>query len=395
MEKLKIKFINRINQVEQFEWDACACPENIGQNRPLDPFTTFRFLSALEESDSVGEASGWIPNHIIVQKGETVIAVMPFYIKVHSQGEYIFDHSWANAYSQAGGNYYPKLQGAVPFTPVSGRRFLTKPGFENEGVNALIKGATALARQNNISSIHITFCTHNETKLVKKFNFLSRESLQFHWFNEGYVDFEDYLERFSSRKRKVLRKERKVASQFGGKIIQLSGDQLEAKHWDKFWEFYQDTGARKWGTPYLKRSFFEILNNELRNDILLVLAIKDNNPIAGALNFIGGDTLFGRYWGATEEHSCLHYELCYYQAIDYALKNGLKRIEAGAQGEHKLARGYVPAITHSAHWFENENFSNAVDNFLNQEKTIVRDQFAMLNTETPFKKKENFKWKKN
>jgi predicted N-acyltransferase len=390
-ESLKIKVLSSLNGIKQCEWDSCACPETSDGRRPLDPFTTYRFLNALEESNSVGEDSGWLPKHIVVFKSDTIISVMPLYLKLHSQGEYIFDHSWANAYSQAGGRYYPKLQGAVPFTPVSGRRFLTKPGFEIEGSYALIRGVLELAKNNNISSIHITFCMDIETKLSKEFNFLSRDSIQFQWFNNQYLDFESFLQCLSSRKRKALKKERITAKNFGGDIVQLTGDQLELQHWDSFWNFYQDTGARKWGTPYLTRSFFDILHQNLKEDVLLVIALKNNKPIAGALNFIGKESIFGRYWGASEDHSCLHYELCYYQAIDYAIKHKLKRIEAGAQGEHKLARGYIPIITRSIHWFLNESFSDAVNNFLTEEKLIIRDQLSQLMTEVPFKKEENSK----
>mgnify|MGYP002850245639 FL=1 len=383
--KLKVKILNQISAVGSDDWDACACPEFYEQRRPIDPFTTYRFLNALEESGSVGEGTGWLPMHIVVLKEGKIIAVMPLYVKGHSQGEYIFDHGWANAYLNAGGRYYPKLQSAVPFTPVTGRRFLTKLGFETEGRKALIQSVKNLAKKNNFSSIHITFCTEDEVMEAENCDLSSRESIQFHWTNRGFKTFECFLNSLSSRKRKSIRKERRVANHFGGEILQLTGDMLEPTHWDSFWRFYQDTGSRKWGSPYLTRTFFDILQQDLKNDILLVLALKNNKPIAGALNFIGRETLFGRYWGAIEDHSFLHYELCYYQAIDYAVKNNIKRIEAGAQGDHKLSRGYLPAITHSLHWFLNSGFFEAVNKYLKEEKTIIRQQYDDLIKESPFK----------
>tara|TARA_Y200000002_G_C22652469_1_gene651990 strand:- start:857 stop:1795 length:939 start_codon:yes stop_codon:yes gene_type:complete len=311
---------------------------------------------------------------------------MPLYLKGHSQGEYIFDHNWAQAYSQAGGHYYPKFQIAVPFTPVSGRRLLVKPGHESSVSEALIGAAKQIAIDNQVSSIHFTFCADCEVELAEKWQMLGRKSLQYHWLNNSYRDFEDFLSNLSSRKRKAIKKERRVALQFGGEISQFSGTDITPNLWDSFWKFYQDTGARKWGVPYLKRSFFDIVQEKMRDDVLLVMAHRDGKYIAGALNFIGRDTLFGRYWGCNEDHSCLHYELCYYQAIDYALSQQLKKVEAGAQGEHKLARGYMPAITNSMHWFLDKKFHSAVERYLNEERSIIHDQYNHILIDGPFKK---------
>ena len=387
MKKIEVNLINSLRDIDPKIWDLCACPEATNGDRPIDPFTTYRFLFALEESGSVGKDTGWSPNYLIARQDDTVVGVMPFYLKGHSQGEYIFDHNWAQAFSQAGGHYYPKFQIAVPFTPVSGRRILVKPGYEENVTDALINAAKKIAKSYQISSIHLTFCTDQEVEQSKKLDLLSRKNLQYHWVNDDYADFDDFLAALSSRKRKALKKERRVAQEFGGKISQLTGTDITPDLWDSFWEFYQDTGARKWGFPYLTRKFFDVIHDKMRDDVLLVLAHRGGKNIAAALNFIGRDTLFGRYWGCNEEHSCLHYELCYYQAIDYALLHKLKRVEAGAQGEHKLARGYLPTITNSMHWFLNENFSELVEKYLTEEKSIVDKQCDQILSDGPFKQK--------
>ena len=386
MTDIKVTLINTLKDIDPLIWDQCACPETKNGARPLDPFTTFRFLFALEESKSVGENTGWVPHYLIASRKSSVLGVMPLYLKGHSQGEYIFDHNWAQAYSQAGGHYYPKFQIAVPFTPVSGRRLLVKPGHESSVSEALIGAAKQIAIDNQVSSIHFTFCADCEVELAEKWQMLGRKSLQYHWLNNSYKDFEDFLSNLSSRKRKAIKKERRVALQFGGEISQFSGADITPNLWDSFWKFYQDTGARKWGVPYLKRSFFDIVQEKMRDDVLLVMAHRDGKYIAGALNFIGRDTLFGRYWGCNEDHSCLHYELCYYQAIDYALSQQLKKVEAGAQGEHKLARGYMPAITNSMHWFLDKKFHSAVEKYLNEERAIIHDQYNNILIDGPFKK---------
>lgn len=385
MSEIEVLLLKNLKEIDPVDWDLCACPEAHLQGRPFDPFTTFRFLSALEESQSVGEGTGWTPQHFVAKKNNELIAVMPSYLKEHSQGEYIFDHNWAQAYSQAGGRYYPKFQSAVPFTPATGRRLLTKPGMEEEGSVAILTAAQEVAKKNQISSIHLTFCSDKDVDFSRQLNFISRKSLQYQWLNKDYKSFDQFLDRLTSRKRKAIRKERRTALEFGGKITQFTGNEIKPAVWDSFWKFYQDTGARKWGTPYLTRAFFDILQEQMRDDILLLVAERENKPIAAALNFIGRETLFGRYWGCIEEHSCLHYELCYYQAMDYALLHKLQKVEAGAQGEHKLARGYLPTIINSTHWFLNDGFNKAVERYLNEEKKIVENQCAEILNEGPFK----------
>lgn len=372
-----------LSDVAAQDWDACACPEGM---RPRDPFTTWRFLRALEVSGSVGVGTGWEPRHLLVHQGDQLVACAPAYAKSHSQGEYIFDHAFAQAYLRAGGRYYPKLQVAVPFTPATGRRLLTRPGFEEEGRAALLQGLAQVATRNRLSSAHITFCTADEAALGPAQGYLPRVTEQFHWENPGYQSFDDFLAALSSRKRKTIRKERATAQGFGGRIVQLTGDQIEPHHWDAFWQFYQDTGARKWGTPYLTRAFFDRAQATLRDDMLLVLAERDGRHVAGALNFIGRDTLYGRYWGCIEEHDCLHFELCYYQAMDFAIAQGLARVEAGAQGTHKLARGYLPSQIHSLHLFPDPGFNRAVAQYLEQEKAAMLSEMASLAEFAPYRK---------
>ena len=367
------------------DWDACACPE-AAEGRPDDPFTTYRFLKALEDSGSVGPGTGWQPRYLTATIDGQIAAVAPLYAKGHSQGEYIFDHNWAHAYEGAGGRYYPKLQIAVPFTPATGRRFLTRPGYEAAGMSALIQGAIQIAADNELSSVHATFCTEGEAIAGAEMGLLYRLGQQFHWVNDGYATFDDFLASLSSRKRKNIRKERQQANGFGGQIIELTGDAIQPEHWDAFWQFYQDTGNRKWGTPYLTRNFFHFAHETMRDDMLMVLAVRDGRPVAGALNFIGRDTLFGRYWGCTEHHACLHFELCYYRAIDFAIRQRLGKVEAGAQGEHKLARGYLPTPTHSLHWFGDPGFRDAVARYLDAERNAVDHEIEVLTSYGPFRK---------
>jgi predicted N-acyltransferase len=384
--QIEINVLSGVCEVAQADWDACACPETADGGQPVDPFTTHRFLSALERSNSVGAGTGWSPRPITATTDKRVIAVAPLYAKGNSQGEYIFDFSWAQAYENAGGRYYPKLQVAVPFTPASGRRLLTRPGAVETGQAALVQGAVQLAAENQLSSLHITFCTQAEAEAGEKMGLMHRVSQQFHWLNSNYTSFDDFLARLSSRKRKNIRKERAAAVDFGGTIISLTGDQITPDHWDAFWQFYQDTGARKWGTPYLTREFFDEIQDTMRDDVLLVLAEQDGEFIAGALNFIGRDTLFGRYWGCVRDHPGLHFELCYYRAIDYAIEHGLSRVEAGAQGEHKLARGYLPVTTHSLHWVADEGFRRAIGEFLVAERNAVDHENEILTSYGPFRK---------
>ncbi|WP_295043477.1 GNAT family N-acetyltransferase [uncultured Paracoccus sp.] len=348
-----------------------------------NPFTSHRFLLALEESGSVGRGTGWQPLHVTLEEDGRIVAAAPLYAKSHSQGEYIFDHAWAEAYARAGGSYYPKLQAAVPFTPVTGARLLTRDPAMRQ---SLLAGMTRLAKRAGASGVHVTFCTADEAGAGAEVGFLPRVTQQFHWLNRGYGSFDDFLGALSSRKRKDLRKERARAQAFGGTIRHLTGDDLKPHHWDAFWAFYQDTGSRKWGRPYLKRAFFDCLQQTMRDDILLVLAECDGRPVAGALNFLGPDAIYGRYWGCVEDHPFLHFELCYHQAIDAAIARGLSRVEAGAQGEHKLARGYEPVATHSLHWVGDEGFLRALADYLDRERDAMGQEIEALADFTPFRK---------
>jgi predicted N-acyltransferase len=373
-----------LSEIASADWDAVAAPEQ-AEGRPRDPFTTHRFLAALEASGSTGPGTGWQARPLVLREDGRLLAATPLYVKSHSQGEYIFDHGWADALDRAGGRYYPKLQIAVPFTPATGRRFLGDPAHRE----TLWQGAIAVAAQNRLSSVHATFCTAQEAEaLAGVEGTLHRVTQQFHWENRGYATFDDFLADLASRKRKMIRKERETARASGLAIRALTGDQIEPRHWDAFWAFYQDTGSRKWGTPYLTRKAFTRFHETMRDDMLLVLAFNGDRPVAGALNFIGRDTLFGRYWGCIEDHPCLHFELCYYQAIDWAIAQGLQRVEAGAQGEHKLARGYLPVETHSIHWIADRSFRAAVDRYLQAERRAVGEEIEVLTAYGPFRKCE-------
>ncbi|KEO52644.1 GNAT family N-acetyltransferase [Thioclava pacifica] len=383
-QSVEITLHSDISEIDESDWNACACPETGDGQRAFDPFTTHRFLAALEASGSVGPGTGWDARHVVARMGGQVIAVAPLYVKSHSQGEYVFDHGWADAYERAGGRYYPKLQCAVPFTPVAGRRLLTLPGLEEAGRRALLAGMAQIAEGAGVSSIHITFCTEDEAELAEDAGWLHRIGQQFHWINRDYASFDDFLGELSSRKRKALRKERQRAQAFGGEIVQLTGDDIRPEHWDAFWSFYQDTGSRKWGRPYLTRDFFDRLH-EMREDVLLVLAMNGPRPIAGALNLIGREALFGRYWGCIEDQPFLHFELCYHQAVDFAIAHGLSRVEAGAQGEHKLARGYLPVPTHSAHWIAHPGLRRAVADYLEAERAAVDEDIEILTEMGPFR----------
>ena len=382
---IEIDVLTSLADIPAADWDALACPEAM-TGRPVDPFTTHRFLKALEDSRSVGAGTGWTPRYLLAKQAGQVIAAMPLYAKSHSQGEYIFDHSWAHAYERAGGKYYPKLVAAVPFTPVTGRRLLVRAGCETVGQAALVQGAVQLAAENHLSSLHLNFCTQAEAVAGEQMGLLHRTGQQFHWKNQHYQTFDDFLAHLSSRKRKAIRRERDKAQDFGGSIHLLTGDDIKDEHWQAFWQFYQDTGARKWGTPYLTRQFFDQAQAHLRDDILLMMCKRDGRWVAGALNFIGRDTLFGRYWGCVEDHPFLHFELCYYQAIDFAIANGLQRVEAGAQGEHKLARGYLPVVTHSLHWIADPGFKKAVAQYLIGEREAVDEDIEILTSYGPFKR---------
>ena len=357
------------------DWDRCA-----GLS---DPFVSHAFLSALEQSGSAAARTGWQPLPVAIDgAGGLPDAVMPAYVKSHSQGEYVFDHGWAEAWQRAGGDYYPKLQIAVPFTPVPGRRLLAHA----EALRpALIAAAERVVAAHGLSSAHATFIAAEEVALFEAAGWLIRTDSQFHWLNDGYGSFEDFLASLSSRKRKGIRKERAVAVE-GLEIVHLSGGAIEEAHWDAFWAFYQDTGARKWGRPYLTRPFFSMLGERLGDRVLLILALRGGRPVAGALNLIGAEALYGRYWGCTEEVPNLHFELCYYQAIEAAIARGLQRVEAGAQGAHKLARGYRPVPTWSAHYIADPSFRDAVARFLEAERRAVEHEISQLQEFTPFRR---------
>ncbi len=377
---MTITLLDSFAQISATEWDAMA--GNAAAGRAADPFLTHRFLAALETSGSIGTGTGWQTRALILRDGDNS-AALPMFAKGHSQGEYIFDHGWADAYQRAGGQYYPKLQVAVPFTPATGRRFLGDAALRKP----LLDGAIDIAGANGVSSLHITFCTEDEaTSLAGHRGILHRVTQQFHWENRGYGSFDDFLADLSSRKRKMIRKEREVAQARGLTIRALTGDDIQPAHWDAFWQFYQDTGARKWGTPYLTRRFFSEIHRTMRDDFLLILAFDGYTPVAGALNFIGRDTLFGRYWGCTQDHPCLHFELCYYRAMDWAIAQGIGRVEAGAQGEHKLARGYLPTAIHSLHYLREPPFRDAVAQYLQAERGAVQQDIEVLTSYGPFKR---------
>jgi uncharacterized protein len=359
-----------VGTIDAGEWDRLA-----GAG---DPFLSHAFLAALEESASVGEGTGWTPLLIIVEEDGQAVAAAPAYLKTHSQGEYVFDHGWADGYERAGGQYYPKLQIAVPFTPVPGRRLLgARP-------QQLLAAAEAVVVQNGLSSAHATFIAEAEVAEFAQRGWLIRTGIQYHWRNRDYACFDDFLGALTSRKRKAARKEREAARS-GLEFVALRGAEIGPAQWDAMWDFYQDTGARKWGHPYLTLAFFDLLGERMSDDVLLLLALRDGVPIAGALNLIGGDTLYGRYWGASEERPFLHFELCYYQAIEWAIAHGLKWVQAGAQGEHKLARGYEPVPTHSAHFIADPGFRRAVAGFLEDERQAIAQELALLREELPYR----------
>ncbi|MDT8343884.1 MAG: GNAT family N-acetyltransferase [Thermohalobaculum sp.] len=387
--RVEIEIARGIEAIAPADWDACAAPGRTAGAHAANPFVTHAFLAALEASGSATAATGWAPHHLVARVGGRVEAVMPLYLKGHSQGEYVFDHAWANAWHRAGGAYYPKLQSAVPFTPATGPRLMVRPDAVL-GVApmqaALIGTARDLTDDNGLSSLHITFCTDAEWAVGARHGLLQRTDQQFHWIDRGYGDFEGFLGALASRKRKQVRRERAGAGEAGIRLHRLTGDAIGPEHWDAFWLFYQDTGARKWGTPYLTRDFFDTVHGTMADDILLVLAEREGRWIGGALNFIGADTLYGRYWGCSEDHPFLHFECCYYQAIDFALEHGLGRVEAGAQGAHKLARGYEPVTTRSLHWIPDPGFRAAVARYLDEERAAVAAEGAELAEFTPFRR---------
>jgi hypothetical protein len=391
-EQILVRIEPDIARLDAAQWDACANPisSDITQDRPYNPFISHAFLSALEESGSATPETGWAPQHLILDDGSGgILACMPCYLKSHSQGEFVFDYGWADAFERAGGRYYPKLQASVPFTPVTGRRLLVPPSVDAEMREGYLLNASAtLLERYQASSLHLTFLTRQEWERAGKTGLLRRTDQQFHWFNQGYGSFEDFTASLTSRKRKLIKRERRAACSEDITIRLLTGNDLTEGHWDAFFAFYTDTGARKWGQPYLTREFFSLVGQTMAENILLILCERAGQPIAGALNFIGGDALYGRYWGCLEDHPFLHFEACYYQAIEYAISHGLDRVEAGAQGQHKLARGYLPQTTYSAHLIADPSLRSAVESFLIRERTHVEMENQELARFAPYRKSD-------
>jgi uncharacterized protein len=373
-------------------WDACAAGQYglATDGGPENPFISHAFLDALEQSGSVGHKAGWLPQHLVIEDGSGILlAAAPLYVKSHSQGEYVFDHGWANAYERAGGRYYPKLQVAAPFTPVPGPRLLVRPGpREQEARAALISALISAVENSGMSSLHVTFPTRAESDLLEQVGFLTRIGVQYHWANHGYGEFDDFLAALNSRKRKAIRKERAAVAAYGLDIRAYEGAELTARHWDAFFAFYMDTGGRKWGRPYLNRDFFARISETLRDRIVLMLAEKDGDMVAGALNFKSPEALYGRNWGCLEDYRFLHFELCYYRAIDYAIAHKLPRVEAGAQGEHKIQRGYLPMETCSSHWIADPRLKAAIASFLDQERAYMAQERTALDELSPYRQVE-------
>lgn len=375
---MTLRTIERIGDVDPADWDACAGAAN--------PFVAHAFLKALEDSGSVGGRTGWRPQHVVLDDATgAVVACAPLYLKGHSQGEYVFDHGWAEAYERAGGRYYPKLQLSVPFTPVPGPRLLVRPDQPGETRAALAGGLIEVARRHGVSSLHATFCTPADIEALRTAGCLVRTGFQYHWDNRGYATFEDFLGALSHGKRKSIRKERREVAAQGVEMAVLSGEALKPEHWDAFFDFYIATSDRKWGSPYLTREFFDRLQATMADRVALVMARHDRRWVAGALNLIGADTLYGRNWGCAEDFKHLHFECCYYQAIEFAIARGLARVEAGAQGEHKLQRGYLPVRTYSAHWLREPGFEKAVADFLRRETRGIDQVIEELAAHSPFK----------
>ena len=378
-DRLTIRVADSLAEVPAAEWDACAGGDN--------PFVSHAFLRALEESGSATAETGWLPQHLLLEDGAgKLLGAVPLYLKSHSYGEYVFDHGWAEAYERAGGVYYPKLQAAVPFTPVTGPRLLLRPGAGPEAMKLLIAALLEVAKRMNVSSLHVTFPTGAECRALAESGFLIRTGRQFHWENRGYRDFDDFLESLNARKRKQIRRERRAANQ-GVAIETLTGPAIEKRHWDAFFRFYTSTSDRKWGSAYLTRPFFDLLGARLADRVVLVMAKADGRYVAGALNLMGPDTLYGRNWGCSGDFPFLHFEACYYRAIDFAIARGLKRVEAGAQGAHKIQRGYLPVATWSAHWIRDAGFRRAVEDFLKRETRAIEQEMDELETVlSPFKR---------
>ena len=377
-----IKILGEIGNINPDDWNACAGDD--------DPFVSYAFLAALEESGSVSADTGWMPHHLVLEdENANALAVAPLYLKNHSYGEYVFDSGWADAFYRAGGEYYPKLQVAIPFTPVTGRRLLVRQNLAQKEQSflqrTLLSSLIHVAKRLKISSFHVTFPIKQEWELCGELGLLQRTDKQFHWINDGFETFDDFLSALSSRKRKGIRKERRSVSEKNVVIRTLNGDQIEEHHWDAFYSFYQNTSDRKWGQAYLNRDFFSLLGRSMGQKVLLIIAEFEGRFVGGALNMIGGDTLYGRHWGCLENFKFLHFEVCYYQAMDFAIETGLKKVEAGAQGLHKLQRGYLPTATYSAHWIANAGFRESVERYLVQETEAINEEIDYLGNHSPFK----------
>ncbi len=371
-------------------WSQLSGASRSATGLPYNPFVSHAFLSSLEESGSATERTGWLGHHLLLERDDgTLIGAIPSYLKSHSQGEYVFDQGWADAFERAGGEYYPKLQCSVPFTPATGPRLLVAEDQDRLVIQpALAESLKEVTRQIGVSSAHVTFLPENEISVFETDGYLHRTDQQFHFINEGYADHDAFLETLASRKRKALKKERRAALENGITIDWLTGSDLTERIWDQFFAFYMDTGSRKWGRPYLTRKFYSLIGERMADDILLVMAKREGRYIAGAINFIGGDALYGRHWGCIEDHPFLHFEVCYHQAIDFALAKGLQRVEAGAQGEHKLARGYLPVTTHSAHYIAHAGLRRAVADYLERERQEVEQIGEILTEHSPFRRGE-------
>jgi len=389
--RFKTRFIESLAHVDAAAWDACANPdapaEDAAAGERFNPFLSHAFLLALEQSKSVGGRTGWTPAHALVEDSHgRLIAAAPTYLKTHSLGEYVFDHGWAEVYERAGGRYYPKIQVAVPFTPATGRRLLVARDAPAGAREALIAALCSLCEASGASSIHVTFATPADMRTLQSAGFAARAGEQYHFINEGYRDFDDFLAALASRKRKTIKRERREALGDDIAIELLTGGDIEPSHWDSFFAFYMDTGSRKWGRPYLTRDFFHRIGATMADRILLILARRGGAPVAGALNFLGDDAIYGRNWGASEPRPFLHFEVCYYQAIEFAIRHGYARVEAGAQGEHKLARGYRPVATHSAHEFRDPHFGAAIAAYLKKERIDVGESIAADENALPFRR---------
>nr|WP_316654040.1 GNAT family N-acetyltransferase [uncultured Gellertiella sp.] len=385
-----LRTVRSFREIDAQAWGRLAGTTRGAEGGLYNPFLSHAYLSALERSGSATAKTGWLGHHLLLENAAgDLLGAIPCYLKTHSQGEYVFDHGWADAYERAGGHYYPKLQAAIPFTPATGPRLLARPGDHASTVKAaLAAGLKQVARHLDVSSAHVTFVDAVDLPVFLAEDYLHRTDQQFHFINDGYADHNAFLDTLASRKRKALKKERRAALENGISIDWLTGKDLTEEIWDQFFAFYMDTGSRKWGRPYLTRAFYSLIGARMAEDILLVMAKREGRYVAGAINFIGGEALYGRHWGCIEDHPYLHFEVCYHQAIDFALSRGLKRVEAGAQGEHKLARGYLPVTTHSVHDLTHKGLRRAVADYLEQERQQVADMSGILTEHSPFRKGE-------